>query len=414
MYASSTRNYLNPIREFDKGVGIFLYLDLRTANTQFGREFSARRVRLAFSIGTSGMRRRTKKTYENIFDAVEHGDFEAVRSYVQEEKNIPLTRIDGSNQTVAHIAAKRGDLRLLRYLLSENPSILPAVDMYHKPLLYRAIQSGSLDMVKYLIDECQQDVQEKQSGAFGNTALHFASELGQLAVLKYFLEEKRADVNVKNRIGWTPLFAAVREKRLHVIKYLVEERNADLSVVDANGEHILYAAVWSDDLDSAKYLLRRARTIDVDRRNEAGDTVLNRATKLNLVEFVKYLVNEMNADVKIPDNQQMTPLHNAVRLSSMQLVSFFVERGADIEFKNSRGKTPLGEASDYKIITYLDEAVRRLSRSRSRRRAPTDNQHWTLPTSHQLIPNVMPVSKPASSHYPMGHSLHVGHQLALL
>lgn len=72
-----------------------------------------------------------------------------------------------------------------------------------------------------------------------NTAVHVAAQEGQLVILKYFIEEKKADVNVYNEIGETPLFSAAEKPYIYVIMYLIEECHADPTVTDSTQDNIL-------------------------------------------------------------------------------------------------------------------------------------------------------------------------------
>jgi len=60
-----------------------------------------------------------------------------------------------------------------------------------------------LDVVKYLIDEKKADFNVKNN--YGWTPLHLAAYSGNLDLVKYLIDDKKADFNVKANDGWTPL-----------------------------------------------------------------------------------------------------------------------------------------------------------------------------------------------------------------
>jgi len=62
---------------------------------------------------------------------------------------------------------------------------------------------------------------------------HWAADFGQVEVMQYLLS-KRADINVKDRFGITPLLAAVYEGHEEAVKFLVKNR-ADKTVKGPDG-----------------------------------------------------------------------------------------------------------------------------------------------------------------------------------
>lgn len=86
-------------------------------------------------------------------------------------------------------------------------------------LLFNAITDGSVDTVRSLV----------QHGIPLNTelAVMLAIENGHLNILKYLVEEKQANID---RIGAKQAFlTAVKEGYLNIVRYLVEETNTRLS-----------------------------------------------------------------------------------------------------------------------------------------------------------------------------------------
>ncbi|KAF7977136.1 hypothetical protein HWV62_4537 [Athelia sp. TMB] len=100
-----------------------------------------------------------------------------------------------------HSAAQNNQLSLLRSLVSEVPKQVNAVDVDGRTPLHWAASSGSIDIVRYLID--QKAEVDKADGS-GWTPLHIASSAGQEEVVKE-LVGAGADVDRKNDKGITPL-----------------------------------------------------------------------------------------------------------------------------------------------------------------------------------------------------------------
>jgi len=108
----------------------------------------------------------------------------------------------------------RGDLESLKKLVSEGADV-ETKDIYgDSPLIY-ASRYGYLEIVKYLIEECNASV---EAGA----PLIYASIYGHLGIVKYLIEECNANVEAKNKYGNTPLIYASMYGHLGIVKYLIE------------------------------------------------------------------------------------------------------------------------------------------------------------------------------------------------
>jgi len=86
-------------------------------------------------------------------------------------------------------------------------------------LLMLVIQSGSIECVKYLVEECKVSIE--QTDIWHNTAIIHASTFGKMEILKYLSEERGANMQVQNIFGATPLDCAFGNAQIEVIRYLL-------------------------------------------------------------------------------------------------------------------------------------------------------------------------------------------------
>lgn len=196
-----------------------------------------------------------------LFDTVRKGNLDRVKDLI--EKGADINSSDNDGNTPVHLAAKE----------------------------------GNLDVVKYLIEVKEVDLNAKDNN--GNTPLHLATGEGRLDVVKYLIDEKKADFNVKNDDGWTPLHCAAEKGKLDVVKCLIDEKKADFNVKDNYGQTPLHAAAYWGNLDVVKYLIdeKKVDFVDFNVENNYGWTPLHRAAYSGNLDVVTYLVDDKKADL---------------------------------------------------------------------------------------------------------------------
>eukprot|EP00736_Rhodelphis_marinus_P001933 Rmarinus@m.7761 len=130
---------------------------------------------------------------------------------------------------IAHLSsvAKKGSLGCVMFLCHSAD----AKEVYQQcfrghTVFHAAVSGGSVDVIRYFIEERgYTDVAGLVNGA-GGTVLHCAATCGQVDAIRFFVEE-RGDVdliNVPDKSGQTLLHSAAVFDRVNVVRYLVEER----------------------------------------------------------------------------------------------------------------------------------------------------------------------------------------------
>uniref|UniRef100_R7VZT1 Ankyrin-2 n=1 Tax=Aegilops tauschii TaxID=37682 RepID=R7VZT1_AEGTA len=165
----------------------------------------------------------------------------------------------------------------------------------------------------------------------GMSALLIAAANEQLEVCSYLAGELRVDVDAADDKGRTPLFYAVMSEKIAVVKCLLDH-GADPDKADEAGLTPLHAAAGIGDCEMIKLLL--AKGAYVDPIAEEIGTPLHLATKEQQVGAMKTLL-EHNADYCNKTYMSyglypMTPLFQAVNVSSLQCVKLLLEAGAVI------------------------------------------------------------------------------------
>jgi ankyrin repeat protein len=157
--------------------------------------------------------------------------------------------------------------------------------------------------------------------------------------LAAYLLSKRADPNLRDLGGQTPLALAVGDRTMMKLLFGRGSELDALSEGESVDETPLAKAVRMGDLESAKLLLSLGA--DVNRRDSTGVPPLMIALP-NPDRTMLTMLVENGADVnaEVP-GEWTTPLMNAVVANDLGTVEFLLERGADVNGKNVRGYNPL-------------------------------------------------------------------------
>lgn len=182
----------------------------------------------------------------------------------------------------------------VRRLIDEGANV-NATDGDRMTPLHHAPVTNQLDVAALLIER---GANVNLVDFDGTTALHFAAYYNTPEIMEALLNSG-ADIDAIDRLGSTPLMIAVINEWKEIVTFLVN-KGANVNIVDVKGETSLHFAAYDSDL--MELLLEAGANIDA--ADQYGNTVLMAAVKKRNPVGVKMLI----------------------------------ERGANIELRNSDGK----------------------------------------------------------------------------
>jgi ankyrin repeat protein len=220
-----------------------------------------------------------------------------------------------------------------------------------------AAEQGSIDVVKYIVEQCQANVEDKDTK--GLTPLHIAANEGHIEIVKYLFEKYPANVEQKDQeYGWTPLHNASGNGHIDVIKYLLENCHANIEAKSNDGMTPLHIASENGKIEVLEYFIKQFHA-NVEEKTNIGMTPLHIATNEGHIDIVKYLKEQCHANAEDKDNFGRTPLFYASKYGHIDIVKYLKEQcHANVEEKDNFGRTPLFYASQYghiDVIRYLKE-----------------------------------------------------------
>jgi ankyrin repeat protein len=104
----------------------------------------------------------------------------------------------------------------------------------------------------------------------GRSELHYASNEGDIQKVKNLIKAG-ADVNIKDKDGWTPLHFAAQAQNASIVLLLIEA-GAEIDKSDSNGNTPLTNSVFSCTNDGSTIEILRKFGADPYKSNNYGQT----------------------------------------------------------------------------------------------------------------------------------------------
>lgn len=257
-------------------------------------------------------------------------------------------------------AAREGDLEIVRLLLANGANVNETAGDGTTPLLVATVR-GHAALASFLLDE---GADPNAAGA-GFSPLHWA-------VGRWETNLTGEDLGIKAPPSseWSRLDGLQGQAKLDLIKTLLAH-GADPNAravrnvprfgggggPNLTGGTPFVIAAMSADVATMKLLL--AAGADPKQTTTAGVTPLMAAAGLNRnfdspvrsrgLEAVKFLVQELGANVNAANNAGDTILHAAAAQGADDIVQYLVEKEANLDTKNKLGWTPLTYAEGYYV-----------------------------------------------------------------
>lgn len=146
-------------------------------------------------------------------------------------------------------------------------------------------------------------------------------------------------------------FIAVNKNDLTSIESLIND-GVDVNSKDESGDSALHKAVELGNLELAKLLVDKGANVNITDQDNA--TPLHWCATFHRPEIAKLLL-ENGANVNAEDNSSWTPLHDAVETNDGSMVKLLLEKGADKSITSKHGQTPLDLAKSDEIYEAFGE-----------------------------------------------------------
>jgi len=294
-----------------------------------------------------------------IHMAVKLGDLKQVKAFL--EQGTDVNTKDENNQTVLHEAAS-GKRRDMAELLIDKGADVNAKDKNGYTPLYSAIWNNDANMVEFLVSKGA-DVNYSTEKDY--PPLHYAVWFENLDMARS-LVDNGAKCDIKDQDGWTAFRYAADAANREMIELFVSngedvssihraacvgdldrvrtllEQGTDIDLKDDLGWTPLYWAASMGQQEAGEFLLSKGAQADAKTNRER--TPLHQAAYSGTLRLIELLVSK-GAGVNVKDKRKNTPLHSAAAGGHAKIAELLIAKGANVKAKAQNNSTPLHRAA---------------------------------------------------------------------
>jgi len=217
-----------------------------------------------------------------------------------EEQNQYSLQIDSTIIKMILKSIEEGDINLIKSNISKynlNMKILIDTENQQNAFFYTALikkDEDALNICKYFkelgIDPLFKDKHQQ-------TCLYYTAREGKYLTSKYLIEECNIPINEKDIYGQHPLYYACREGHLNVCELLIE-KGADVNLEDKYGQTCVFYAIREGHYEIVDFLLKHG--LNVNKIDKKKHTPVSYAEKIGQSKIMELLLN--NGGIK-PENK---------------------------------------------------------------------------------------------------------------
>lgn len=257
--------------------------------------------------------------------ATKYGQFNIVQDLI-EIKNANIHIKDNQGNTALQHAVNSGRFEIVKYLIQHQGNINDC-DNEGNSLLICATKLGYFSLVKLLVQN-HSDVDHQNNE--GNTALHTAINLKLYMNSIRHLIIKKANFNIKNNLGETPLALAIKNNFVKAINLLLEHK-ADVNACDSLNNFILTLAI-NNDISFMTIEAILAAGAEINVKDENGNSPLRIAIKNGNINTLVRLIN-YGADINEVNEQGESVLDYAFSEEHIDIAKYLIRKGSIINKK---------------------------------------------------------------------------------
>ena len=211
------------------------------------------------------------------------------------------------------------DVDMIRLIFQPPEELLSHKDENGKTVIMKAIEMGRVEIIRIILDGWYNNLDEclKERDNEGRSVLEYAILYYPNARIVELLLQKIDDQYLYDRLSDDHLFMRVIEnKNIEIIRLLASINYINIFENDNHGNTILHYAVRTGNLEIVRIIF-----------NLVVQGIANIQGMPGAINIQDYIETE--------NNQHITVLHLSIRLNSPDILSFFIQNGANINYRES-------------------------------------------------------------------------------
>lgn len=176
--------------------------------------------------------------------AVRRGNLNLIKYLISRNADLHKLTEDGRGVSNLHLAVESGDIQTLQFLVSKGLAIDFKDTQLGETAIHLAIRLGKLVQVTYLLRSCPSavDVQDFE----GRTLLHTAILLGSYNCMKQILMH-RPNVNLYDKAGFLPVHQTLKTSNPHALMLLADYDFNQFTRFTKQGDNLVTLALETGD-----------------------------------------------------------------------------------------------------------------------------------------------------------------------
>jgi ankyrin repeat protein len=215
----------------------------------------------------------------------------------------------------------------------------------HAAAIYMAQVYGDAEMEKSLW-RATDDVNAKVDD-YSHSLMHLAATKGYAPLLK-LLHQAKANLDIKNSAGMTPMMWAAHSGHLPCVQFLVEQ-GAKIEHRNNGFNHSsLRIAASNGHAEVVSYLLNAGANVDAVDLHGQTSLIQISGSKACQATVMQLLIDH-GANIDAQDNLGQTALITATLVINTDVVKLLLKNGANTMVRDRKNQTALDIATRYKL-----------------------------------------------------------------
>ncbi|CAC5422307.1 unnamed protein product [Mytilus coruscus] len=266
---------------------------------------------------------------------------------------------DKEGKTFLFTACENGNTNCVEFLMKYGCCNINIWNNRNETPVFRACQYDNTEIVDILV-KYKADVNIKD--ITGRTPLHVSVENKNENMVNSILKNKNCNVNARDRADYTALYLAVCRKNFKIVETLLKadcNPKCDLDLIHSNQKTPLLAAISTGSAKIVEILI--ASGCDLSKYDSEGRKAFHIACEINYDGDIIALFIKHKKDFDINDSDYIlgrTGLHFAVIGNNIKAVKLLIKEKININKQDKNGQTAIYHAFRCNNLEMVKELLR--------------------------------------------------------